>query len=178
MRKLVVTGLIGFVSVMACGRSEMSGTSSSGIHGAAPQAGGASGAHGAAPQAGGASGASICPTDQLNDGTGTCAPMAGVTWIQRATAQNWGEVASSADGTKLVAVVSGGGESHGYRPAGLQRGEAQRGSCWRGRRNHQQRYSGCRWCDNLRRPATKSCESFFEAAHQTADSAASKGPVP
>lgn len=49
-----------------------------------------------------------CPTDQLDDGTGTCAWMAGVNWTQRGTSQGWSTVASSADGTKLVAAVSGG----------------------------------------------------------------------
>jgi hypothetical protein len=49
-----------------------------------------------------------CPTDQLSDGTGTCVPMAGVTWTQQGSSRNWYSVASSADGTKLVAVVSGG----------------------------------------------------------------------
>jgi hypothetical protein len=32
----------------------------------------------------------------------------GATWKQRGLSQNWTSVASSADGTKLVAVVDGG----------------------------------------------------------------------
>ena len=46
-----------------------------------------------------------CPVDQLSDGTGTCVPMAGVTWTPHAASQRWLSVASSADGTKLVAGV-------------------------------------------------------------------------
>jgi photosystem II stability/assembly factor-like uncharacterized protein len=49
-----------------------------------------------------------CPPGKLTDGTGTCVPMAGAIWTQRATSQNWYAVASSADGTKLVAAVSQG----------------------------------------------------------------------
>ncbi len=54
------------------------------------------------------SGTGTCPTDQLGDTTGTCVPIAGVTWTQRGTSQAWFSVASSADGTKAVAVVLGG----------------------------------------------------------------------
>ncbi len=49
-----------------------------------------------------------CPSDQLTDGTGKCVPMAGVNWTRRATEQYWYWVASSADGTKLVATAQSG----------------------------------------------------------------------
>ena len=39
-------------------------------------------------------------------------PTAGMTWTQRGGARDWTSVASSADGTKLVAVV--GRSYHGY----------------------------------------------------------------
>ncbi|MGO9290677.1 MAG: WD40/YVTN/BNR-like repeat-containing protein, partial [Polyangia bacterium] len=52
------------------------------------------------------SGTGVCPADQLNDGTGTCVPTAGLAWTPRGTTpQYWSSVASSADGTKLVAAV-------------------------------------------------------------------------
>jgi hypothetical protein len=49
-----------------------------------------------------------CPDGQLTDATGTCVPMAGVVWTARESNRDWSSVASSADGTKLVATVFGG----------------------------------------------------------------------
>lgn len=40
---------------------------------------------------------------QSSDDAGKCVPIAGMEWIQRATLQRWTGVATSADGTKLVA---------------------------------------------------------------------------
>jgi hypothetical protein len=56
-------------------------------------------------------GSGICVVDlpcpfpgmQLTDDAGKCVFIAGTVWVQRATLQKWISVASSADGTKLVA---------------------------------------------------------------------------
>ena len=48
-----------------------------------------------------------CPTDYLPDKTGSCVPMVGVVWTQQAPYGTWRGVASSSDGTKLVAVADG-----------------------------------------------------------------------
>ena len=53
------------------------------------------------------SGTGVCPADQLDDGTGACVPMVGVIWTQTGKSNYWTSVASSADGTKLVAVTNG-----------------------------------------------------------------------
>ena len=51
------------------------------------------------------SGTSACSSDYLRDGTGTCVPYAGVVWTQTNSPQaNWVSVASSSDGTKLIAA--------------------------------------------------------------------------
>lgn len=51
-----------------------------------------------------------CPPGQLGDCMGACVPMAGVVWTRASVSPTgrWTGVASSADGTKLVAVVNGG----------------------------------------------------------------------
>lgn len=45
-----------------------------------------------------------CPTDQLTNHLGTCVPMAGVEWSRRNTPNRWYSVASSADGSHLIAT--------------------------------------------------------------------------
>ena len=53
------------------------------------------------------SGTSACSADYLNDGTGTCMPLAGVVWTRISSPQgNFVSVGSSSDGSKLV-VASG-----------------------------------------------------------------------
>ncbi len=54
------------------------------------------------------SGTGICPNDTLADGTGNCVPIAGAAWTQRASSRSWRSVASSSDGSKLVAVANYG----------------------------------------------------------------------
>ena len=54
------------------------------------------------------SGAGGCPVDTLASGTGTCVPVAGAVWTQRASSRQLLSVASSSDGSKLVTVASGG----------------------------------------------------------------------
>jgi hypothetical protein len=54
------------------------------------------------------SGTGACPVDTLADGTGQCVPMAGAEWVQRGPLLTWASVASSADGTRLVAAATGG----------------------------------------------------------------------
>jgi hypothetical protein len=51
--------------------------------------------------------AGVCPADSPDDGTGTCIPLAGVVWTQRSASRPWKSVASSSDGTKLVAASEG-----------------------------------------------------------------------
>jgi hypothetical protein len=53
-------------------------------------------------------GTGSCAVDTLPDAQGQCVPMAGAVWVQRGTQQNWYSVASSADGTNLVAAAFGG----------------------------------------------------------------------
>jgi hypothetical protein len=53
------------------------------------------------------SGTGGCSGNYLSDGK-KCVAMAGVVWTQRASRRTWQAVASSSDGTKLVAAVSGG----------------------------------------------------------------------
>ena len=54
------------------------------------------------------SGTCSCPVDTLANTTGTCVPIAGVVWTQRASSRSWFSVASSSDGTKLVTAAYGG----------------------------------------------------------------------
>ena len=49
-----------------------------------------------------------CPVDQLTNSAGNCVPMAGVEWAPHGDYRNWNAVASSADGTKLVAAELSG----------------------------------------------------------------------
>jgi len=50
-------------------------------------------------------GAGSCAADTVPDAQGHCVTMAGAVWTQRGTVQDWSSVASSSDGTKLVAVA-------------------------------------------------------------------------
>jgi len=59
----------------------------------------------AAPEAAGIL-PSECPADQRKGGTGTCVHVAGAKWSPRETKQDWRAVASSADGSKLIALTS------------------------------------------------------------------------
>ena len=52
-------------------------------------------------------GTGSCATDTLPDAQGQCVPMAGVVWQQRGTQDVWYGVASSADGSKLIAAATG-----------------------------------------------------------------------
>jgi len=59
------------------------------------------------------SGTGVCPADQQQNDAGTCVPLVGVVWTQEGIQQPWVSVASSSDGTNLVAV-SGGDDNAGY----------------------------------------------------------------
>jgi hypothetical protein len=54
------------------------------------------------------SGTGTCAADTMPDGSGQCVPTAGAEWVQRGPLLNWTSVASSADGTRLVAAAQGG----------------------------------------------------------------------
>ena len=73
------------------------------------------------------SGTGICPNDTLADGTGNCVPIAGAAWTQRASSRSWRSVASSSDGSKLVAVANYGYvyTSADYGASWTQRGSQQ-----------------------------------------------------
>jgi hypothetical protein len=54
------------------------------------------------------SGTGTCAADTIPDESGQCVPTAGAEWVQRGPLLNWTSVASSADGTRLVAAAQGG----------------------------------------------------------------------